>query len=355
MNKSFVEIYKAHTRNPNNPTEVIDLTQSMNIIPNRWGFVNQLGLFEHIYGTMRAFGFNINQVLETVAEAKPWGERTNFTGGKQGGWVQFEIPHHPLNATILPTDIQGKVDFSGGAISDDILRTVEKVKADKLIGLRQGFANALNLSRMQLIKDGTVTAGNLEYDMYDIFGVTRQEIDLDLENNLADPKVAIGEVFGVVQDSANMGDTINSMVALCSTSFFNALVTNQYVRESYMNFAQPQGAGILNQRMEGGLGLDSRYRTFLYEGIYFVEVRGTFAGEPFVEDGKAYLVPLGTNGVFETHFAPADRFSHVNRTAQEVYVFEKLSEDDDQISLDAQSNFINICKRPQLMVTLSKD
>lgn len=353
--KSFVEIYKAHARNPDNPNEVLDLNQAMNIIPNRWGFVNQLGLFQHVYGTMRAFGFNINQVLETIAEAKPWGERTNFTGGQDGRWVQFEIPHYPLNATILPTDIQGKVDFSGGAITDDVLRTLEGVKAEKLIGLRQGFSNALNLARMQIIKDGTVKAGNLHYDMYDIFGVTRQEIELGLDNNLADPKVAVGEVFALMQDSANMGDTITNMVALCSTSFFNALTTNQYVRESYTQFAQPQGAGILNQRMESGLGLDSRYRTFLYEGIYFVEVRGSFAGEPFVEDGKAYLVPLGTTGVFETHFAPADRFSYTNRTAQEVYVFEKISEDDDQVSLDSQSNFVNICKRPQLMITLSKD
>ena len=352
---SFVEIYKAHTRNPENPSEVIDLSPSMNIVPNRWGFVNQLGLFEHVYGSMRAFGFNINQVYETVAEAKPWGERTNFTGGQDGKWVQFEIPHYPLNATILPTDIQGKVDFSGGAIAQDILRTIDGVKADKVIGLRRGLSNALNKARMQVIKDGTVTAHNLQYNMYDIFGVTRQEIDLGLENNLADPKVAIGEVFGTVQDSANMDDNIETMVALCSTSFFNALTTNQYVRESYLHYNQPQGAGVLNQRMESGLGLDSRYRTFLYEGIYFVEVRGTFAGDPFIEDGKAYLVPLGTTGVFQTHFAPADRFSHLNRTAQEVYLFEKLSEDDDQISLAAQSNFINICKRPQLMVTLSKD
>lgn len=352
----FIDLYKARVLNPENRSEVIDQTSTLNIIPNTWGFMNQLGIFENHYGTQRTFGFNIREEKDILIEARNWGERNNWQGGQEGAWIQFNIPHYPLDDSIVPTDLQGKVDLSGSINPETaMLRTLAGVRMDKMERIRRAHALNLNQTRMQVIKDGTVTAGNLTYNYYDAFGVTRKVVNLGLSSLTDNPKSALGEVFGEMQDAALMGDTITNMVAFCSTSFFDALSTNQFVTEAFGAIAQPQSLGILTQRLESGLGLDSRYRTLLYENIYFVEVRGTFAGQPIIEDGKAYLLPLGTKGVFETHFAPADKFSYVNAMAQEVYLFESLNDDDDFVKLASQSNFLNLIRRPQLVITLDKD
>ena len=69
--------------------------------------------------------------------------------------------------------------------------------------------------------------------------------------------------------------------------------------------------------------------------------------------GEAYMFPLGTDS-FRTYFAPANRFSTVNRAALESYMFEYRNEKDDIIEIMSETNFVNALLRPQAVITLDK-
>src|SRR5690606_25376188 len=161
----------------------------------------------------------------------------------------------------------------------------------------------------------------------------------------------VGDVYAQVQDSVESGQVITDMIALCSSEFFEALISNPFVVESYQYWGQPQGAEILNQRLATRAPLDRRYRAFDYGGITWIEVRGGVGGERYVEAGHAYIFPRGTDS-FRTFFAPANKFSSVNREAQQVYLFSTAGEKDDKIELELETNFANALVRPQIVITL---
>lgn len=81
------------------------------------------------------------------------------------------------------------------------------------------------------------------------------------------------------------------------------------------------------------------------------------AGEfvPFIPEGDAYLMPVGVRDLFKTYYAPANRFSSINRRAQGSYWFEYLNEKDDIIEIMTEQNFLNAMLNPAAIVRLYLD
>ncbi|MNL73156.1 hypothetical protein D3C87_1985760 [compost metagenome] len=85
-----------------------------------------------------------------------------------------------------------------------------------------------------------------------------------------------------------------------------------------------------------------------------MEYRG-FApdGTQFIPSGKAFALPMGTTDVFKTYFSPANRFDFTNTIGQEAYVFERRNESNTEIVLESESNFLNMIRRPQVIVEMT--
>lgn len=339
------------------PGKLVDITEPVSVIQNKWGLYNALGLFTPEMKKQKLV--ELSRTHETVAilEDVQWDGRKPVLEGGENDWNLFRIPHFPVQDMITPQDIDGNIDFEGlmrGDISMPL--TLQKVMYEKMERMRRAAALTLEFSRAQLIKDGSVYApnGTVVTNFYTEFGLTRDVIDLDLLSSTDNPISKMDDVIGSIVDSVQDGDIHTDIVALCSPKFFQALISNPFVVESYQYFQQPQGMDILNQRLGTVAPLDRRYRVFQYGGIEFIEVRGGVGGVPYVEDGKAYAFPRGTNS-FRTFYAPANKFASVNQTAKEFYMFTTAGEKDDKIELEAETNFMNICVRPQIIKTLTVD
>src|SRR5690606_1903317 len=217
-------------------------------------------------------------------------------------------------------------------------------------------ALTLEYARMQLLKDGTVFApnGTVVTSFYTEHGLTRQPIPLDLAPTTDNPLAKVSDVYAQVQDSVESDQIVTDVIALCCPEFFDALISNPFVVESYQYWAQPQGMEVLNQRLGTRAPLDRRYRVFDYGGVTWIEVRGGVGGERYVEEGEAYIFPRGTDS-FRTFFAPANKFASVNKEAQQVYLFTTMGEKDDKIELEFETNFLNAVVRPQIVITLTMD
>jgi len=340
--------------NPFNPGRAVDLSAEINLIPNEWGLFQQLGLFTNEPKAHKFVMIPRTTEIEAVAVDRNWDERNSTVKSGDRDFLTLAIPHFPVDDAVTPNDVDGVIDYDSLLAGGNTLETIPQVMARKMEHLRKVHALTLEVARAQLIRDGSVYApnGTVVTNFYTEFGVGRESVNFDLSSTTIDPLGAANNAIAAVQDGILAGDTVTDIIALCSPSFFNALVKNPFVVESYRYFNQAQGTAILNQRLGTGRGLDSRYRVFEYGGITFIEVRGSVGGQPYVADGEAYLLPMGSD-IFRTFFAPANRFSTINRTASELYMFQHMGGKDDIIELMTESNFLNVMTRPQAVITLT--
>lgn len=323
------------------PFEMTDYTESLLIIPNQWGLVNSLGIFEQEGVAQHSITVEkINQSLALI-EDRVRGERNNMNKDYTRELHSFAIPHFPLDDYIKPEDIQGKRAYGQA----DQQEQLGAVRARKLERIRRNHAATLEAARMQAITAGTVYAPNntVVTDWYSSFGITRKEVDFDLGTATTDVIAKGEEVIAHIQDNILSGDIITDIFALCSPEFFSALIAQAGVKEAYKYYSSTQEP--LRDRQGSGL-----FRRFTHGGITYIEYRGAFNGTALIPAGDAYFIPGGVTDMFKTYFSPANKFSFVNTMGEEAYVFEYSGQKDEEIVLQSESNFVNMLRRPQIVV-----
>lgn len=347
--------------------QVVDRTTELALIPNNIGVMPALNLFDDVYSSQKKIEIVRTSKLNHLAIDRNWDERNSTIAGRSRDALLLKIPHFPLDDAITPNDIDGVVQVDSIAEAME-LETVANVRADKMIDLRNAHGLTLEAARMQLITTGTVYApsGTLRtnygptVNFYTEFNVTRTEIPFTF-SGAADPRADIetarrNSVVGIKNGQAGQ---LRGFVALCSSTFFSALLTNAYVTDAVKYFQQAQSLSILTGRPDAAAGMDARYRSLTLWGVTFIDVglggydapgTGTFV--PYIPEGDAYLMPVGVRDMFKTYYAPANKFSTINRTAQGSYWFEYANEKDDEIEIMTEQNFLNALLYPQAIVRL---
>lgn len=344
------------TFNPQDYGKVLDMTSSINLVPNTWGLINRLGLFEDKYGKTKTVMIPRTTETDNLLVDRNWDERNPSIAGGARDYITFPIPHFPVDDAITPNDIDANVDWDSLLRGGMELETIAQKRVEKQERIRKAHALTLELARMELLKDGSVysPSGTVNINYYSAYGLTRQVIPVDLASTTVDPKVAIEGAIGYLQDALLTGDVATDFIAIASPEFFSALTSNAFINEKYFYVQNSQQQPLLVDRLTAGSPLDARYRTFSYGDVTFIEMRGSVKGVPYVEPDKAYMFPRGTSA-FETHYAPANRLSTINKTAQQSYLFEYFNRKDDIIELMSETNFLNILKRPDMVITLSNE
>jgi hypothetical protein len=331
----------ATIRSFDKPFELVDYTEELLIIPNTWGLMNELNVFENEGVAQHSITVEkIDQTLALITD-RTRGERNNVNKDDGRELHSFPIPHFPLDDYITPDDIQGKRAY-GEANAEEQLGFV---RARKLQRIRRNHAVTLEAARMQAITAGTAYAPNntIAIDWYSAFGITRTEVDFVLGTGTTDV-VGRGElVLAAIQDNVLSGDIVNEIVGLCSPAFFTKLIAQAGVKEAYKYYSSTQDP--LRNRLGSGL-----YREFSHGGIRYIEYRGSYNGTALIPAGDAYFMPMGVTDMFKTYFSPANKFGFVNTSGEEAYVFEYPGDRDEKIVLQSESNFINMLRRPQVVV-----
>lgn len=344
------------TTHPTQFGKVVDLSSDINLIPNNWGLINRLGLFEHKYGRSKTVMIPRTTEGQHLLDDRNWDERNPSIAGAARDYLTLPIPHYPVDDAITPNDIDSNLDWASIVKGGMQLETIATKRVEKMARIRGAHSLTLEMARMQAIKDGTVYSprGTVNVNYYTEYGSAREVKSVDLDSTVLPPNDALQNASGYLQDQIQTGEIATDFVALCSSTFFAALTNNPFVTERYFYVQNAQQQPLLVGDLSAGGVLDARYRSFDFAGITFIEVRGGVAGIPYIESGDAYMFPRGTNS-FETWFAPANRLSTVNTTAADSYWFEYINEKDDLIEIMTETNFLNILKRPDLVITLRNE
>lgn len=325
---------------------VCDWTEEVNTVPNQWGLIGQLGIFqeESVSEHVVVFEEIIKDGALIVDRVR--GDRSNQGRDAQRKMHSFVIPHFPMEDAIYPQDVQGKRAYGSKTEAE----TLDMVRARKLARIRQNHAWTLEVARAQALTKGTVYApnGTVSQDWYQEMTQAARPAAVDFLLGAADTDIGgkIEQVLAAVQDNSGAVN-YTGIIALCGTAFFQKLITHATIKQAYQYYTSTQEP--LRRRLSSDGSAIGMRRTFEHMGITFIEMRDNLAGQILVPANEAYFLPTGTE-FFKTYFSPANRFGFVNTLGEQVYVFESMAPNGTSYHIESESNFINALLKPLMVV-----
>jgi hypothetical protein len=208
-------------------------------------------------------------------------------------------------------------------------------KARRQLDATHEFQRAGALNGLILDADGQRGLLNI----YDRFGVQRQELSMGLNAADTEVRVKCGDALDMQEDA--LGSTTSSgSRAFCGKTFWNKLVAHKSVKETYLNSVQA-----------AALRGDAR-DSFEFGGIVWERYRGKVGGVAYVPDDEARLAPEGVPDLFISAFAPADYMETVNTLGIPYYSRIETLPFGKGVAGEAQSNPLHLCTRPRALIRL---
>ncbi len=316
------------------------LTAAVLDAPHVPGRIAELGIFESqgvrtLDISVETKGNTLN-LIQTTPRGGPAGQKVRDLRSL------IKIPTHRIaeESPVTADQIQGVRAFG----SESELQTIVGEINERAAQISNDFAATEEHQRIGALKGLVLDAdGSTLLDLFLTFGVSQQtEVDFDLDNTTPDSgalRKVCSAVIRTIEDELG-GLTYSTILAQCSSQFFDDLTAHPEFRASYLQMAD---AGITRERVAR--------RRVEFGGITFEEYRGTVGGTKYVADDKAHVIPLGVSGLFLTRYSPAEWFETVNTTGLPRYARMMLG-DDPQSSriLRIQSQAVHICTRPRVLI-----
>ncbi len=333
-----------------NNFEVVDRTPELMLIPNTWDIINQMNIFPPVEGVMTN-AITLEVIEEDGANIIDMvrGQRPSVGKDFSRKLYSFPVPHYPHIDHLSPEDIAGKSAYG----TNDQAENVAAAVARKLKRIRRNFARLREVQRAKVITTGTVYApnGTVSIDYYSAFGISRLEVDCVLGTSTTDIAAKIESAIASITDNLKSGsDPITGFVGLASPAWFAKLIAHAKVTDAYKYYSS--NYELLRNRLPAN-GLPMGTRTFFYQGVMFVEYRGTdLEGNALIPSGDCYILPTGAFDAFASYAAPAMTFDLVNTIGEEMYLFQFSDPRGKSIDFEGESNTIDVLRRPQAVVRM---
>jgi hypothetical protein len=324
---------------------MVSLTQSINILPNMYGRVGQLGIFPVKGVRSRTIIVEEQNGVLNLLPTLPVG--APGTQNKLGKRIvrTFSIPHIPMDDPILPSEYEGIRAFG----SETEMSTLASVMNDHLQAARNKFDITLEHLRMGALKGIILDAdGSTLYNLYTEFEIVQKVVYFALATTTTKIVEKCREVIRHVEDNL-LGEVYSSIRCLVDDQFFDAMITHTEVEAYYKNHSA--ALSLVNGDPRKG---------FSFGGLTFEEYRGTATDKDgnvrqFIADGTGHAYPQGTSQSFNTIYAPGDFIETVNTIGIPLYAKQETRKFGRGVDVHVQSNPLPICYRPGLLVKLSKE
>lgn len=318
---------------------VYELTKSINILPNKYGRLAQLGLFPERGKRSRTIFVEEREGVLCLLPTQPVGAPGSMNAMGKRRVRSFVIPHIPLDDVILPDEYDGIRAFG----SENQLAELASILNDHLQSLKNKHDITKEYLRMGALKGLILDADGetVLYNLYNEFGIAQKTINFALNTDSTDVRKKCLDVTRHIEDNLK-GEVMTGVRCLCSSTFFDKLTSHPKVAETFLY----QQAATMREDIRKG---------FSFGGITFEEYRGN-ADTPdgsnvkFIADGSAHFYPEGTTETFETLLAPADFMETVNTRGQSYYAKQVPRKYNRGVDIHTQSNPLPICYRPGVLV-----
>jgi len=321
------------------------LTAAINLLPNRYGRLEELNLFPAKPVRTRSVVVESRDGTLNLLPSLPVGSPSTQNKHDKRRLHSFVVPHIPLDDVVLPEEVQGIRAF--GSESD--LETVAHVLALHLDSIRNKHAITLEHLRIGALKGVILDAdGSVLHNLYDDFNLDPTTVNFQLTTEATKVRTKCTEVVRTITDNLR-GEFMTGIRCLCSPTFFAKLTEHASVIKAYENYAQ---GAMLRDDVRNGFAFGGIvFEEYLGKASY-LDAAGASQTREFIADGEAHAFPLGTVDTFATYFAPADFNETVNTLGQPLYAKQEPRKFERGTDLHTQSNPLPMCHRPGVLVKL---
>lgn len=256
---------------------------------------------------------------------------------------KLSVPHFQRDDAIYADEVQAVRAFG----EEQAVETLQGKIARKAAIHSQDFALTEEYHRLNVIKTGNLldANGDVLYNYASEFGEAMPaEIAFDLANTAdGNLRKACASVVRSISNALG-GLPYRGIHALCGDAFFDDLIANPEVRETYKGYEQASTlrSAYVNDGSGGSWGI------FDFGGITWENYRG--GGSVSVETDKCHIFPVGVPEFFKTVYAPADYIETVNRQGQRLYAKQWRMPNDKGVNLEFQMNALHYCTRPRALL-----
>jgi len=320
-----------------------DMTQAINILPNLYTRLGQMGLFRFEGVTLRSVIIEQAEGVLNLLPTVPLGGPATVANRDNRAMRAFSLPWIPHDDTILPQDIQGVRGF-GSADAADPLTTIMERKLTRMRSKHAQTREFMEVNALRgIVRDG---AGSTLYDYFSEFGLARQQVDFALGTATTNVQARVRDVLRKVEIELK-GETMSSVTALVSPDFFDKLIGHAKVEQAYQYYTTV-GAQPLREDVR---------RRFPFAGLVFEEYSATVTlstggTETLVPAGEGIAFPLGTMDTFVTYGAPANLIETVNTMGLPMYARQLPRQDGSAIDVKTEASILPVNKRPRLAVRI---
>ena len=324
---------------------MVSLCAAIDILPNNYGRINQLGIFGTDDGitTRTAVVEEQNGVLNLLKTLPVGSPGTQNKIGKRTV-RSFNVPHIPLDDIIRPEEFSGVRAFG----QTNTMDTLASIMNKHLQAAKNKFSITLEHMRMGAVKGIILDAdGSTLFNLYTEFGISQKSINFALNVTTTDVAAKCRELLRHIEDNLK-GEVKNGVRCLVSEEFFDALIAHPNVEKFYVNW---QAAAQIAE-------VDPR-SGFTFAGVTFEEYRGTATDEGgntrrFIAANEGHAFPTGTMSTFKQVYAPGNFIEAVNTPGIELYVKQVMENMGRWVDLHIESNPLPLCTRPGVLVKVTK-
>ncbi|CUH61562.1 major capsid protein [Thalassobacter stenotrophicus] len=333
------------TRNPFDADgySLAEMTQAINILPNLYTRLGQIGLFRFEGVTQRSVVIEQREGVLSLLPSVPLGAPATVGTREQRSMRSFALPWIPHDDVILPADIQGMPALGISDAADPLVEVMNR----KLTLMRRKHAQTREYMEMNalrgIVKDG---AGTTLYNYFTEFGLEPIEVDFVFGTAGTNIQSKVRSILRAIEDNL-LGETMTTAHALISPEFFDKLISHPKTEEAYKYFSA-NGGQPLREDMR---------RAFPFAGLLFEEYNGSVAlsngtTERLIPAGEGIAFPLGTFDTFTTYGGPANLLETANTVGLPLYARQQIDSKGRWIDLMTEASTLPVNKRPRLAIRL---
>ena len=333
------------TRNPFDAGgySLAEMTQAINILPNLYTRLGQIGLFRFEGVTQRSVVIEQREGVLSLLPSVPLGAPATVGTREQRSMRSFALPWIPHDDVILPADIQGMPALGVSDSADPLVEVMNR----KLTLMRRKHAQTREYMEMNalrgIVKDG---AGTTLYDYFTEFNLEKISVDFAFGTAGTNIQGKVRNILRAIEDNL-LGETMTTAHALISSEFLDKLICHPKTEEAYKYFSA-NGGQPLREDMR---------RAFPFAGLLFEEYNGSVTlsngtSERLIPAGEGIAFPLGTFDTFTTYGGPANLLETANTVGLPLYARQMMDAKGRWIDLMTEASILPVNKRPRLAIRL---
>jgi hypothetical protein len=269
-----------------------------------------------------------------LVDVQPRGANGQAVTADKRTAIPFIVPHIPQRATILAEQIQNIRDFGSETATKQIQAEINK----RLLKMRTQIDYTIEQHRLSAMMGLYYLATGGTASLFTIFGLTQQSLSWALGTSTTKLKVKVKQTIDLMESQLD-GIAYTGVKIYAGKTWFENFIAHADFEAYYKNspFVNQLNANPMNAVEFMGVTVE-RYR-----GDSTVKI----------PDNEAYAVPLGVTGLLVTKFAPADYMETVNTIGAPYYAKSELMDFAKGVTLESQSNPLNICTIPSAIIKLT--